>query len=147
MHLLILIQIQEVAIIRDHSGMFISCGRWTLNHVEDAATAEAHAIRNGLLLAGSVGCNRIMVESDCMEVVETMQNNGNSLRAAATIYEECSFLCRNFSRVSFSHSPREANRAAHILAKFFKVDHEIWHADPPTCVRSVITDDVTIVPN
>ena len=65
----------------------------------------------------------------------------------AVIYEECSFLCRNFSRVSFSHSPREANRAAHILAKFFKVDHEIWHADPPNCVCSVITDDVTIVPN
>jgi hypothetical protein len=48
------------AVIRDHSGFFVAGGRWTLQHVEDVAS-----LRNGLLLAGEVGCNRILVESDC----------------------------------------------------------------------------------
>ena len=135
------------AIIRDHFGGFISGGRWSVQHVDEAATAEAHGLRNGLLLAGMVGCNKIMVESDCMEVVQIMQDDGNSLGPAAAIYEECSFLCRNFARVIFKHCPREANRAAHVLAKFNEVEHVIWHDDPPICVRHVIADDVSIMPN
>ena len=56
--------------------------------MEDAATAKACAFHAGLLLAGQVGCNRLAVESDYMEVIETMQNGGNSLGAAAVIHEE-----------------------------------------------------------
>ena len=74
-----------------------------------------------------------------------MQTGGNSFGAATAIYKECSFLYRNFSRVSFSHCPREANRAAYVLAKFNEVANEVWHGDPPICVRSVIADDVTIM--
>ena len=62
-----------------------------------------------------------------------------------SIYEECSFLCQSFSRVKFSHCPREANLAAHELAKFRDVDHGVWHGDPPSCIISVIANDVTIV--
>ena len=133
------------AIIRDHTGFFVTGGRWSLQHVEDAATAEGHALRNGLLLAGQVGCNRVIVESDCLEVIQIMKDGGNSLGAAAAIYEECSFLCRSFTAVSFSHCPREANSAADSLAKFVEVEHATWHGDPPVFLRDVITNDVTIV--
>ena len=132
-------------IIRDHLGSFISGGRWSLLFAEDAATAEACALRDGLLLAGEIGCNKVVVESDCMEVVEIMQNGGNSRGPTSTIYEECSFLCRSFARVSFAHCPREANRAAHELAKFNEVNHGVWHGDSPICIRAVIANDVTIV--
>ena len=133
------------AIIRDHFGSFISAGRWNLQYVEDAATAEACALRDGLLLAGKIGCNKLMVESDCSDVVEVMQNGGNSLGAAAAIYEECTFLRRNFARVSFSHCPREVNMAAHELAKFYEVYHGVWDGDPPFCVRAIIANDVSII--
>ena len=80
-----------------------------------------------------------------MEVVQVMQNDGNSLGVAAAIYEECSFLCRNFARVSFNHCPREANRAVHVLAKFNEVEYVVWHGDPPVFVRPVLANDVTIL--
>jgi hypothetical protein len=51
-----------------------------------------------------------------MDVIDVMKNDGNSLGPAAAIYEECSFLCRNFLEVYFFHCPKEANKAAHILA-------------------------------
>ena len=131
-------------VIRDHLGSLISCGRRRLQ-VEDAATAEASALRDGLLLAGEVGCNKLLVESDCMEVVEIMQNGGNSLGAAAAIYEECSFLCRSFSRVSFAHCPREANKAAHVLASLAEgSSSDVWHEEPPDFLVSTLADDVTI---
>ena len=34
---------------------------------------------------GNVGCNMILVKSDCMEVVEVMKNGGNSLGVAVAI--------------------------------------------------------------
>jgi hypothetical protein len=36
-----------------------------------------------------------------MEFVEMMLNGGNSVGSAAAICEECSFLARNFTHVSF----------------------------------------------
>ena len=45
------------AIIRDHQVFVVSGGRWlNIEHVDDAATGEAHALRNGLLLAEDIGC-------------------------------------------------------------------------------------------
>jgi hypothetical protein len=58
-----------------------------------------------------------------MEVVEVMQNGGNSIGPA--IYDECTFLCQNFTHVCFSHYPREANEVAHILASRAEDPHLI----------------------
>ena len=114
-----------------------------MSFIDTPATTEACALRDGLIIAGNVGCNILLVESDCMEVVEVMQNGGNSLGVAAAIYEECIFLCRNFTRVIFSHCPREANRAAHNLARFSEGNHS-WQ-EPSGFIRVVLVDDVTVI--
>lgn len=56
-----------------------------------------------------------------MEATEVMQNGGNSLGQAVAIYEECTFLCRNFNFVIFNHCPREANVADDLLASKLEV--------------------------
>jgi hypothetical protein len=108
----------------DH-GSFAAGSNRTIPYVGDAAMAEATALRDGLILAGNIGCNKIMVESDCIEVVEVMQNGGNSIGPTAAIYDECTFLCHNFTHVCFSHCPREANEVAHILASRVEDPHLI----------------------
>jgi hypothetical protein len=41
-------------------------------------------------------------------------------------------LCHNFTEVVFSHCPREANMAAHVLARFSDGPESIvWLDDPP----------------
>ena len=47
----------------------------------------------------------------------------------------------------FSHCPREANRAAHDLAKFREEDHGVWHGDPPSFLNAVIANDGSLIPN
>lgn len=71
--------------------------------VEDAATAEARGLKDGLILANNVGYNKLEIEADCLEVIEIMNSGGNSLGPAASIYEECYFICRNFISISFHH--------------------------------------------
>ena len=65
--------------------MFVAASCCGIPFVSGPSTAEAHALRDGLLLAGQVGCNRIEVNSDCMDVIDVMSNGGNSLGPAAAI--------------------------------------------------------------
>ena len=67
------------AILRDHTGFFVAASCSNIPFVQDAATAEARGLRDGLLLANEMGCNKICVEGDCMEDIEIMQNGGNHL--------------------------------------------------------------------
>jgi ribonuclease HI len=105
------------AILRDDNGGFLAASCCGIPFISDPSSAEARALRDGLILAGQVGCNRIEVNSDCMDVINVMNQGGNSFGPAAAIYEECSMLCHNFVEVVFSHCPREANMAAHVLAR------------------------------
>jgi ribonuclease HI len=73
------------AILRDDRGHFLAASCGNLLFVFNVATAEVSALKEGLLLAGQIGCNRLEVNSDCMEVVEVMQNGGNFLGPAAAI--------------------------------------------------------------
>ena len=57
------------AVIRDLGGVFIVASHSFIPHVLDVASSEAAALRDGLLLAQQIGCNRIEIQSDCMEVV------------------------------------------------------------------------------
>jgi hypothetical protein len=79
------------AVIDDH-GTFIVGSSTEIPHVGDAATTDARALCDGLLLAGQIGFTKIEVNSDWMEVTEVMKEAGNSIGPAAAIYEECAFL-------------------------------------------------------
>ena len=134
------------AVIRDDRGLFIAASCSGIPNVRDAATAEARALRDGLILASQIGCTRIEVESDCSEVVEIMQDGGNSLGPAAAIYEECSFLSRGFGQVIFMHTPRENNTVAHCIASLASGSHTVvWHEDPLDCIIGLLANDVTLV--
>lgn len=133
------------AILRDSNGFFIAASCCDIPFVEDAATADARGLRDGLVLANEVGCNSLVVEADCMDVIDVMLNGGNSLGPAAAIYEECSFLARNFISIQFYHCPREANMAADVLASKSKASRTIvWKSEPPDFLVDVLSNDVSM---
>jgi ribonuclease HI len=133
------------AVIRDEKGVFIAGSSCGIEHIGDATMAEARAVRDGLLLAGQLGCNKVEVESDCMEVIETMMDNGNSAGVAAAIFEECAFLARGFSKVSFSFCPRESNHVAHRLAASASgYQSVVWIDEPPDCIGAELANDVNL---
>jgi hypothetical protein len=119
-------------VIRDDQGNFVAGGCCSIASISNAAIAEARALGDGLLLVGQVGCTRLVVNNDCMDVIEIMQDGGNSHGAAASFYEECSVLCRGFSHVVFNHCPRESNKVAHTLAsKAVGSQSIVWLDDQP----------------
>ena len=133
------------AILRDYTGYFLEASCSDIPFVEDGATAEARGLRDGLILANDLGCNNLHVEADCMEVIDTMQNGGNSLGPAAAIYEECSFLACNFNIIEFNYCPREANMAADVLSRNSETSRTIvWKSEPPGFLVDVLSNDVSL---
>ena len=134
-------------IIRDDHGFFVAEHNCMLPFVEDAYTAEACALRDGMSLAEAMGCNRLIVHSDCSEVIEVMKNGGNTYGPGAAIFEDCITFCRQFVDVIFEHCPREANMAAYKLtSRAVGLLPTVWKDDPPDFLVDVISDVVSMLP-
>ena len=79
------------AVLRNDKRNFIAGGFWKIDHCVDVLTTESWALRFGLSLAQRAGCNRLVINSDNLEVIETMNNGGWSAGAATTIFDDCYF--------------------------------------------------------
>jgi hypothetical protein len=87
----------------------------------------------------------VEVESDCLEVIDIMRDNGNSAGVAAAIFEECAFLARGFAKVCFSFCPRENNQVAHRLAANASgYQSVVWIDEPPDCIGVELANDVNV---
>jgi hypothetical protein len=134
------------AIIRDDRGNFISAGNWKIDFCYDVLTAEASALRYGLSLAQTVGCNKVIINSDNLEVVNTMNEGGRSAGPAAAIFDDCYHMACDFLHTSFVHCPREANMVAHELANLAKGPLcSSFFDEPPSELIPLLLTDVTLV--
>ena len=99
------------------------------------------------MLAQHIGGNRLIVQSDCMEVVEIMGNGGFMANSPAAIYDECNIAWSGFEEISIEHLSREANQVAHELARQAMLTKEncIWDDDPPSFIVDFLANDVTIL--
>ena len=120
-------------IIRDCSGDMIVAASRYIPHLVDAPMAEAFALKDGLMLSQQIGGNRIIIQSDCMEVTEIMSNGGCTANSAAAIYDECNTVWRGFQKISIEHVSRDANQVAHALARQAMILNEncMWDNEPP----------------
>jgi ribonuclease HI len=93
---------------------------------------EAVALSNGLDLVIRMGCNRLMIESDCSEVVEAFNDRGQWWSAQTTIFTECVDKMATIGWVSVRHIHREANQVAHVLAQDSYTSHSScnWVDEP-----------------
>ena len=78
---------------------------------------EALALLSGLRLAEELGCRSIIVESDSMEVVEAVVHPDDYRGTGAVIIDDCREVLMILGRATLQHYPREANQAAHELAR------------------------------
>lgn len=101
---------------------------------------------SGLMLAQYIGGNQLIVQSDCMEVVEIMENEGFTANSAAAIYDECNIVWSGFQETSIEHLSREANQVAHELARQAMITKEncILDDNTPSFIVQLLSNDVTI---
>ncbi|KAM3210333.1 hypothetical protein ACQJBY_064372 [Aegilops geniculata] len=114
---------------------------------EKGFTTEAIAVRFGLNLANIVGCSKIEVNSDSMEVVNTL-SQGYSSPVTSSIIDDCYFMSLGFSHVIYDHCNREHNRVAHELARLARFSSpSVWMDNAPDEVIPLLVTDATLLMN
>ena len=78
---------------------------------------EICALKEGLRFVQHIGCRNFIVLSNCLEVVETMNDGGFSASADTPILKYCYNIWMDFLMATIEHCDREANQVAHELAR------------------------------
>jgi hypothetical protein len=66
------------------------------------------AIRHGIYLANQLDANKLIVQSDCKEIIEILKDGGFTAMAAAPIIEDICIHALSSTKVDF-FCPRNSN--------------------------------------
>ena len=78
---------------------------------------EALACRDGLILAKNYGATRVVLETDCYDLVRLWSLKDEQRSSVTPILRELQELCNSLVSFSLCYDSRECNLVAHVLAK------------------------------
>jgi ribonuclease HI len=105
------------AVMRDYTGNFMAASTVYFPNITSANVAEALAMKEGLGLASRLGANDVIMESDSLEIIDACSGVDEWWGDASAIFVDCMDLAAGIGKVVFKHCRREANEAAHLLAR------------------------------
>ena len=78
---------------------------------------EALACRDGLILAKNYGATRVVLETDCQDLVRLWSLKDEQRSSVTSILREIQELSNSLISFSLCYASRECNLVAHVLAK------------------------------
>ncbi|KAH9696063.1 putative reverse transcriptase/RNA-dependent DNA polymerase [Citrus sinensis] len=105
------------AVLRDSNGRVVAAGIKQASFRKDVSFAEAEAIQWGLQIAKEAAAASLIVETDCKDMAELLNNTKGSRSEIFWIISEIQTQKREFQRIHFNFVPRFCNAHAHFLAK------------------------------
>lgn len=130
-------------IVRDKHGSAKLGATWQGVEVFEPKVAEARAVLLGLQLAREYGYVDVMVESDCLTLVNAIQKNEEGWSQFHLIVDDIIHVSKVFSNISFSFVSRECNKTAHELAHYLPwvEGRRVWLYDFPASVDVCLIAD------
>ena len=104
------------------------------------SAAEAEAIEWGFQVAKEAALSSLIIELECQEVVELINNTNGSITAVHWIISKIQHHKRDFPTVKFLFVPRNCNAHAHSFAKFAlgKDASAVWKETIPPNIHNVV---------
>ena len=122
-------------VIRDHNGKCLAVCSEQRREVVMPELAEALAIRRAVILAKDEGFSNIIVNSDCLSVVQRVNSNLEDRSLCGPIIRDIKMMAISFNSCSFCFVNRIINGAAHRLAKFSEFSGCcVWRGVTPECI-------------
>jgi ribonuclease HI len=107
-------------VIRDTHGQVVQSSWYHIPSCSSAEEAEALACLEGLKNIQSLYCDRAVVESDCLRVVQALTSDDRNLSHCWSTILDAKGLLRAFNHITISKVDRESNGVAHSLAQLGK---------------------------
>ena len=116
--------------------------------VADSLEAEALACRRALEFAMDIGFSKLVIEGDCVQVINTINSSKANLPRLGHVYEDIQVLISGLRWAEVHWVKRSANLVAHSLAHNAKniSDDVIWLEDsPPRALNALYHDSLSII--
>ncbi|KAI4347890.1 hypothetical protein L6164_008666 [Bauhinia variegata] len=130
-------------VLRDTAETFL--GGWCnqCDWSTSISSLEAMANREALVLLKAWGYQHIVLEGDSQSIIHQLNSPRSNMSYEGLIINDILALSKEFTYVSFSWVPREANKVAHQLVALVKTTTgcNVWWDDPPTIlVNNLLID-------
>jgi ribonuclease HI len=122
----------QPAIARSNVGQYLGASSVMISGKFDPKTLENLACREGLALARDIDARVIRVASDCLDVVQSI--NEGKMGGYAHIVCGINEARDGFQEITFCHEGRRSNGEAHHIARSAILDdlgHRLWLVAPP----------------
>ncbi|XBI14594.1 hypothetical protein VPH35_057162 [Triticum aestivum] len=133
-------------VLRDEGGdpIFSSCRE--LRSCHSPLEAEIAACREGISLALQWTTLPIIVETDCLEVVRTIQSTSRDRSVHAMMIEDTKILLHEGREFIIKHIKREQNSVSHFLANFGRTEKRtaVWLRSGPREVPDLCKADMFV---
>ena len=99
------------------SSTFLAAWSKPYPHITDPLIAEASALRDGVIFAQLRGFSQVLMETDCLELVQLWHSRRFSRSIVAPLLLEIEELALSFLSFDVQHVLRNSNMSAHLCAK------------------------------
>jgi ribonuclease HI len=104
-------------VIRDHEGGLVAAQCRFQQGEVDPQVAEALSVVNALSFCLERGVKTISIEGDARNVVEAVKSHLDNWSIIGHVVADAKYLCTHFDEWDINYMGRQANYAAHFLAK------------------------------
>ena len=134
------------AILRNCHGEAIAGASEKFDHAYNAQDAETLALWRGFQMIFDMGCSKVEVESDCLELMDACNGKIDIRGPNSALLADCFHLAHGITSISFNHCPREANGLPHFLARncFESKTSYVWLDVTPNFLLPRVLLDVTL---
>ena len=132
-------------IIRDSAGMVIAALSQKLALPLGALEIKAKAMEVGVQFALDVGVRDVTVEGDSKCICNALQGQGETASSVQNVVAGTIHLAQAFRNIVFSHTKRQANVPAHLLAQYAaNIDNYVaWLEECPSHVGLACNHDAS----
>ena len=132
-------------LIRDHNGSWIASFTKSIGFTHPIA-AELQGLMEGLVLVKNLNIRNLLIEINAKVVTDIISSQNDTsfvTHPYSNLILECRSLLRCFEDARISHTHREGNYCADILAKegIFSSSSFVYHSSPPYCIMYQLLAD------
>jgi hypothetical protein len=129
-------------VVRSHLA-FLAAWSKTLPGISDPFIAELMAFQEGVISARLRGYSHVIIQVDCLELVNLWNSRDNNRSIAAPILEELGDIVLDFASFSVIHVGRTLNHPAHLCARRVAAQEgtESWLDESPSFLISSLRAD------
>lgn len=130
------------AVLRNHEGVWLG-GVGERGKDEGILRSELRGVLVGLTEAWRRGWRKVDVQTDCREVISTIQGPNQRHGLHGELVRRIKELLQQDWQVQISHVFREGNMVADALAKLTLANtaRKLWFSTPPLEVTSMVEND------